>query len=188
MAGVLLFDVAEDAHALGTDRPAVSQQLPGVGGLQEALVGDRGVHKALGADEPGVHRVGDRERRTVRPREDLHAECGVRPDRAPDCAARLGHRGDDLRPDLALEVRRVVHVLDDHAVEAGRNQELRFGRRLRGDLSNRAGVGARGAGQGTHVNHADERLASAEDVCTERDHASATSAQNIPRTAERSVR
>lgn len=172
---MFLLDVAKDANVFGTDHPAIAQQRSGIGGIEQALIGDRGIHEALGADEACADRVGHGQRRPVRPGEDLHAEGSVRPDGLAHPDADSAHRRNDLRTDLALEVGGVVHVLDDHAVESGRDQQLRLFRGLLRDFGDAPTARARAPRERTDVHHAEQRLAGAEDVDSERDHVNLTS-------------
>ena len=83
-------------------------------------------------------------------------------DPVADFASHDRHRRGDLGSDDTLEVRAIVHVLDQQAVEPGLLKKPALGGRLLDDLVDRVRV-SRGAGKGVEMENSDERSRHPED-------------------------
>jgi hypothetical protein len=150
--------VGPDRDVLGAERAAQGERLGGLA-LDHALVGDHraGVHVDAHEREPACR--GDPERGTDVVAQHVDAERELRG--APDLGAGGGERRHDLRRDRGEAERRVAEVLDDRPVQAAGFERGSVGERAVDRAAHRvfgARGRARGAGQGSEVDDADQAL------------------------------
>ena len=152
VGGVLFLDVGEDSDVVGADLAAVAEEVAGAG-VDVAFVGEVPEDEAFGADELGARGVGGGEGLAVGAGEDLDAE-GEGGVGAADFGGDDGHGGGDGGAGAA-EVGDVVHVFDHEGVDAEIGVGLRFVEGVLDDGVHGVGV-ERGAGEGAHMDHADD--------------------------------
>ena len=152
VGGVLLLDVGEDGDVLGADGLAVAEKRAGAG-VHVAFVGHVPKDEAFGADEIGAGGEGGGKGFPVGAGEDLDAE-------GKPGMGLLDFAGDDRHGDGdfgtgMLHVGDVVHVFDHEGMDAAGAIGFGLGEGLVEDGGHAAPMLWR-AGQGAHVDHADD--------------------------------
>ena len=126
MRGMLFLDVGKDRDVVRAKVMPIAQHRARRG-LSDPFIRDVGVGPALGADKVAAGGLGYGQRRFVALKQHVQAHRRVaRP--ALDGVGHAGHRSGDLRPHLALvHARKVEHILDQDAVDAGGQIDLGLG-------------------------------------------------------------